>query len=51
MVDDAVRITLVTAQVSVAGAAMLAFGVVIFWVTVDDVVVVQPFTGSVTVTE
>ena len=50
MVDDAVRVVLVTEQVSVAGGAMLTFGVVMFCVTVVDVVAVQLLTGSVTVT-
>ena len=51
MVDDAVRVVLRTEQVSGAGAAMLTFGVAIFCVTVVEAEAVQPFDGSVTVTE
>ena len=50
VVDDAVNVTLVTAHVNTAGEAILAFGVVMFCVTVADAVLVQPFDGSVTVT-
>ena len=50
VVDDAVNVSLVTEQVKIVGAAILAFGVVIFWVTVAEVVFVQPLPGFVTVT-
>ena len=50
VVEDAVSITLVTAHVKVAGAATLAFGAVIFWVTVALALMVHPLVGSVTVT-
>ena len=50
VVDDAVNVTLVTVQLSTAGAAILILGVVMFCVTVADVVMVQPFAGLVTVT-
>ena len=50
VVEDAVSVTLVTVHVKVAGAAMLAFGAVIFWATAALAVVVQPLLGSVTVT-
>jgi hypothetical protein len=50
VVDDAVRITLVTEQVNVAGTAMLALGDIVFCVTVCVAVAVHPFDGSVTVT-
>ena len=49
--EDAVIVTLRTVQVSIAGGAMLTFGVVIFCVTVADADAVHPFEGSVTVTE
>ena len=48
VVDDAVSVTLLVVQVSVAGVAILAFGVAIFWLTVVEVVLVHPFEGSVT---
>jgi len=51
VVDDAVMVTLVTAQVSVAGGAMLTLGGMIAWLTVVEAELVQPFEGSVTVTE
>jgi len=51
VVDDAVIVMLVTAQVSVAGGAMLTLGGVIAWLTVVEAELVQPFEGSVTVTE
>jgi len=41
---------LVVVHVSGAGGAMLTFGGVMFWVTVELVVAVQPFAGSVVVT-
>ena len=50
VVDDAVRVTLVTEQVNVAGTAMLALGGVMVCVTVCEAVAVHPFAGSVTVT-
>jgi hypothetical protein len=50
VVDDTVRVTLVTEQVNVAGAAMLELGDVMFCVTVCDAVAEHPFAGSVTVT-
>jgi hypothetical protein len=50
VVDEAVNVSLVLAQVKTVGAAILALGVVIFWVTVAEAVLVQPFAGFVTVT-
>ena len=50
VVDDTVRVTLVTEQVNVAGTAMLALGGVTVWVTLCVAVAVHPFAGSVTVT-
>jgi hypothetical protein len=50
VVDDAVRVTLVTEQINVAGTAMLALGGVTLCVTVCEAVAVHPFAGSVTVT-
>ena len=50
VVDEAVKVTLVVAQFKTAGAAMLAFGAVIFCVTVAEAELVQPLDGSVTVT-
>ena len=50
VVDDAVRVTLVTEQVNVAGTAILALGCITFCVTVCDAVAVHPLDGSVTVT-
>jgi hypothetical protein len=50
VVDDAIMVTLVTAQVSVAGGAMLTLGGVIAWLTVVEAEAVQPLEGSVTVT-
>ena len=41
----------VTAQVSVAGGAILTFGTAIFWATAAEAEAVHPFAGSVTVTE
>ena len=49
--DDAVSVTLVTAQVNTAGAAIVTTGIAPLCVTVADVEVVQPLAGSVTVTE
>ena len=49
--DDAVSVTLVTEQVNAAGVAILTFGIVMFCVTAVDKDAVQPFAGSVTVTE
>jgi hypothetical protein len=50
VVDEAVIVTLVTAQVSVAGGAILTFGGVMFCVTATDAEAVHPLAGSVTVT-
>ena len=50
VVDDAVRVTLLTEQVNVAGTAMLALGGVTICVTVCEAVAVQPLVGFVTVT-
>ena len=50
MVDDAVSITLVFVQLSIAGVAMLTFGAVMFCVTVAEAVLVHPLEGLVTVT-
>ena len=49
VVDDAVNVTLVLVQVSIAGVAILTFGAVMFCVTDSEALVVQPFAGSVTV--
>jgi len=51
VVDEAVMVMLVIAQVSVAGGAMLRLGGVVAWLTVVEAELVQPFEGSVTVTE
>ena len=51
VVEEAVMVMLVTAQLSVAGGAMLTLGGVIAWLTVVEAELVQPFEGSVTVTE
>ena len=51
VVELAVNVTLSTVQVKAAGAAILRLGVVIFCVTVVEADAVQPFAGSVTVTE
>ena len=50
VVDDAVNVTVVLAQVSTAGAAIPAFGATVFWVTVAEIDAVHPLAGSVTVT-
>ena len=50
VVDDAVSVSLTVVQVKTTGAAMLAFGAVLFCVTIAEAVFVQPFTGFVTVT-
>ena len=50
VVDEAVNTSLGLLQVRTVGAATLAFGAVIFWLTVAEAVLVQPFDGSVTVT-
>ena len=50
VVDEAVSVTLVTAQVSWAGGAMLILGVTIFWVTATEAEALHPLAGSVTVT-
>ena len=49
VVDDAVNVSVVVVQVKTVGAATLAFGAVVFCVTVADAVLVQPLDGSVTV--
>ena len=51
VVEDAVNVSLVVVHVKTVGAAMLALGTVVFCVTVADAELVQPFDGSVTVTE
>ena len=51
MVDEAVSVVLRTVHVNDAGAAILTFGIVMFCVTVVELEAVQPFIGSVTVTE
>ena len=51
MVELAVMVTLSTVQVSAAGVAILTLGIVMFCVTAVDRDAVQPFAGSVTVTE
>ena len=51
VVEDALNVWLVLVQVNMPGAAMLAFGALIFWVTVVDADVEQLLDGSVTVTE
>ena len=50
VVEEAVNVSLMVVQVNIIGAAILAFGAAIFWVTVADAVLVQPFAGFVTVT-
>ena len=50
VVDAAVNVVDVTAQVNVAGVPILAFGGLTVCVTVTAAVVVQPLDGSVTVT-
>ena len=50
VIEEALSTTLVTVQVSTAGAAILAFGAVIFCVTVAEEAIVQPLAGFVTVT-
>ena len=50
VVDEAVKASLVVAQVRTDGAAMLALGTVMFCVTVEEAVAVQPLPGLVTVT-
>ena len=50
VVDEAVKVSLVRTQVKTVGDAMLAFGLTIFCVTVEEAETVQPLTGSVTVT-
>ena len=47
----AVIVTLATEHVKLAGTPMLTFGTAPFWITVADADAVQPFAGSVTVTE
>jgi hypothetical protein len=49
--EDAVRVTLVTAQVSVAGGAIVTTGTPLAWLTVVETLAEQPLEGSVTVTE
>jgi hypothetical protein len=50
-VPEAVSVVLVTVQVSVAGGLILTVGRTTFCETVVDPEAVQPFEGSVTVTE
>ena len=50
VVDEAVSVTLVIAQVSVAGGAILTLGGVVFDITAAKAEAVHPFDGSVTVT-
>jgi hypothetical protein len=50
VVDDAVMVTLVTLQVSVAGGAILRSGGVTLWVIATEEEALQPFDGSVIVT-
>ena len=51
LVDEAVMVMLVIAQVSVAGGAILRLGGMIAWLTVVEAELVQPLEGSDTVTE
>jgi hypothetical protein len=51
VVEEAVIVTLVTEQVSVAGCTMLTLGTVIFCDTLAEAEAVQLLDGSVTVTE
>ena len=51
VVDEAVNVTVNVEHVKIAGGAIAALGAIIFCVTVDDAALVQPFVGSVTVTE
>jgi hypothetical protein len=50
VVDDAVRVTLLTVQFKLPEAVTPALGTVLFCVTVCVAVAVHPFAGSVTVT-
>jgi hypothetical protein len=50
VVEEAVSVSEVVVQVKGTGGAMLTLGVVMFWVTVVDAVLVQPLAVSVTVT-
>jgi hypothetical protein len=50
VVEEAVSVSEVVVQVKGTGGAMLTLGVMMFWVTVVDAVMVQPFAGSVMVT-
>ena len=50
VVEEAVNVSLVVVQVKTVGAATLAFGTVVFCVTVAEAELVQPLDGSVTVT-
>ena len=50
VVDAAVKVSLVVVHVKVAGAAILALGATVFWITVPDAEAVQLLDGSVTVT-
>ena len=50
VVEEAVNTSLVVVQVNTEGAATLALGRVVFCVTVAEAVLVQPFTGLITVT-
>ena len=51
VVDETDKTSLVFKHVNVAGVAIATFGEVIFWMTVTVAVLLQPFDGSVTVTE
>ena len=51
VVEVAVNTSLVVVQVRMTGGAIPALGGVTVCVTVTEVVLVQPFAGSVTVTE
>ena len=50
VVEDAVKFSFNVVQVKTTGAAMLAFGAVMFWGTVAEAVAVQPLAGLVIVT-
>jgi hypothetical protein len=51
VVEDAFKVIAAVVQVKVAGGAILAFGTVMLRPTETEDEVVQPFDGSVTVTE
>ena len=50
VVDVAVSVSLRFVQVKTVGGMIPALGGIVFWVTVTEAVLVQPFAGSVTVT-